>query len=687
MDVSTSGGGSGSGITTYPNFAGLPASAPNGTVAATISPPAIYMYSTATMSWLLIATVLVRDNVALSNGQQTVAVTFAVPYADANYIVTQEIRNTVDAQPIFLEIVDTVKTAAGFTATFNAPTDSVNYIFDYAVVSQTAGGIGASPGTVTSVALALPASLFSVSGSPVTNSGTLTGALVTQSANTVFAGPTTGAAATPAMRALVAADIPTIPASSVTGANLTSTTTGVTLGGTPAGALLKAVSVDVQTASTSQPGLISATDWNTFNGKQASGSYITSLTGDVTASGPGAAAATVAKIQGKAVSAVAPTDAQVLIYDNAGAQYVAKSISGDATLAKTGALTLANPLVAKTLSQTIISDYIDVTGGSVPASPSAGTFRTYAYLTQGIARLAAVDPAGNIITLGRDALNLCYNNTGGTLTKGTVVYINGMNAGLATVAKAKADSVSTSPAYGVISADIANSAYGGLQFTGIVSGVDTSAFSSGDILYLSASSAGTLTKVKPLAPNIAQTIATVITSNASTGSFTLSVRDNQNVASGTNLASFQIGTGAGSGAVSLAFANSNVGTISVTPTATRAWKIPDLGGTFALSTAIASGDMAGGAATPITAASYTILATDAIVFVSTGINAISLQLPNPNLNRTIRIKDVGGILSSNKLTLVRFGAENIEGTAANKDFVTNFGAWTIQSDGTNYWMI
>lgn len=62
-------------------------------------------------------------------------------------------------------------------------------------------------GTVTSVALTLP-NIFSVSGSPITSSGTLTATLATQSANTVFAGPTTGSPATPTFRSLVAADIP-----------------------------------------------------------------------------------------------------------------------------------------------------------------------------------------------------------------------------------------------------------------------------------------------------------------------------------------------------------------------------------------------------------------------------------------------------------------------------------------------
>jgi hypothetical protein len=77
------------------------------------------------------------------------------------------------------------------------------------------GGAGADPvwgagatGTVTSVALALPG-IFTVSGSPVTSTGTLTGTLNTQTANLIWAGPTTGSAAAPTFRAIVTADLPT----------------------------------------------------------------------------------------------------------------------------------------------------------------------------------------------------------------------------------------------------------------------------------------------------------------------------------------------------------------------------------------------------------------------------------------------------------------------------------------------
>lgn len=86
---------------------------------------------------------------------------------------------------------------AGGTGATNFPNNH-----QLVAVVFTAGG---GSGTVTSVGLSLPAGLFSVSGSPVTSAGTLTGTLLTQSANTVFAGPSSGAAAAPAFRSLTLA--------------------------------------------------------------------------------------------------------------------------------------------------------------------------------------------------------------------------------------------------------------------------------------------------------------------------------------------------------------------------------------------------------------------------------------------------------------------------------------------------
>lgn len=72
-------------------------------------------------------------------------------------------------------------------------------------------------GTVTSVALTVPGVIFNspVAGSPITTAGTLALALNTQTANTVFAGPSSGGAATPTFRPLVAADIPSLTSTSI----------------------------------------------------------------------------------------------------------------------------------------------------------------------------------------------------------------------------------------------------------------------------------------------------------------------------------------------------------------------------------------------------------------------------------------------------------------------------------------
>lgn len=75
---------------------------------------------------------------------------------------------------------------------------------------------GSAVGSVTSVGLTLPGSVFSISGSPVTSTGTLAGSFVNQSANTFFAGPTSGGATVPAFRAIAASDLGTGTANNTT---------------------------------------------------------------------------------------------------------------------------------------------------------------------------------------------------------------------------------------------------------------------------------------------------------------------------------------------------------------------------------------------------------------------------------------------------------------------------------------
>ena len=97
------------------------------------------------------------------------------------------------------------------------------------------GGLG-----VTSVAMTVP-SIFNITGSPITSSGTFGVTLANQNANKVFAGPSTGSPATPTFRALATADLPTgIPNSNLANSSITVNGAGgivvtgspVSLGGT-----------------------------------------------------------------------------------------------------------------------------------------------------------------------------------------------------------------------------------------------------------------------------------------------------------------------------------------------------------------------------------------------------------------------------------------------------------------------
>jgi hypothetical protein len=116
-----------------------------------------------------------------------------------------------------------------------------------------------STGTVTSVALSLP-NIFSVSGSPVTTSGTLTGTLATQTTNKVFAAPN-GSTGTPTFRALVADDLPDLSSVylPISGGTVSSNLTisgNLTVNGTTTTVNSTTVSVDdknIELGSTAQP--------------------------------------------------------------------------------------------------------------------------------------------------------------------------------------------------------------------------------------------------------------------------------------------------------------------------------------------------------------------------------------------------------------------------------------------------
>jgi hypothetical protein len=84
---------------------------------------------------------------------------------------------------------------------------------------------------------------------------------------------------------------------------------------------------------------------------------------------------------------------------------------------------------------------------------------------------------------------------------------------------------------------------------------------------------------------------------------------------------------------------------------------------------------------------YTIVpATDLQIDVDTSGGAFALQWPAHADGIVVFIKDVGGSLSTNALTLKRVASEKIENVAADRVFTANGGAWRIEDDGTNLWV-
>jgi hypothetical protein len=128
------------------------------------------------------------------------------------------------------------------------------------------------------------------------------------------------------------------------------------------------------------------------------------------------------------------------------------------------------------------------------------------------------------------------NNTGATLYKGTVVYINGSTVNKPNFAKAKADAESTSAGtFGVVLADIPNGVDGDVILIGTVDNLDTRSIATnpfttdtlvdGDTIYLSPTTAGYVTNVKPTAPNHLVYIGKVVRANALLGTIVYKIEN------------------------------------------------------------------------------------------------------------------------------------------------------------------
>ena len=134
--------------------------------------------------------------------------------------------------------------------------------------------------------------------------------------------------------------------------------------------------------------------------------------------------------------------------------------------------------------------------------------------------------------LGFKSFWLVKNQTGSTITKGSIVYANGTvgASGRITIDKFIADgSIDAKYLIGITAHDLTNGEDGYVISFGKIRQVNTDTFAAGAILYPSPTVAGVWTDVEPVAPNIDMPIGFCINSSSNNG--TIAIR----VASGYDL--------------------------------------------------------------------------------------------------------------------------------------------------------
>jgi len=118
------------------------------------------------------------------------------------------------------------------------------------------------------------------------------------------------------------------------------------------------------------------------------------------------------------------------------------------------------------------------------------------------------------------------NSTGTTLTKGTIVYLSGATGNRPNAVRAQAHTEATSSkTIGIVVANISNNSDGYVATNGTLHDLDTSAFTAGDAVWLSAATAGAFTSTVPAEPNHAVFIGYIARSHPTQGRIVLHIQN------------------------------------------------------------------------------------------------------------------------------------------------------------------
>lgn len=238
-------------------------------------------------------------------------------------------------------------------------------------------------------------------------------------------------------------------------------TDGIVVTGGTGSVLGSGTSIAQSQSSSSQNGYLSSGDWSTFNGKQSSGNYITALTGDVTASGPGGVASTLATVNSNTGSFGSSTAIPSFTVNGKG---LITAASTNAVIVPAGTLT------GTTLASNVVTSSLTALGtvgtGTWQASPVGflygGTNATSA--SQAFINLSPLTTAGdlifenatptpdrlpigstgNVLTVSGGLPVWAPPTASGTVTSVSIVSANGLTGTVATATTTPAITLSTS---------------------------------------------------------------------------------------------------------------------------------------------------------------------------------------------------------------------------------------------------
>lgn len=118
--------------------------------------------------------------------------------------------------------------------------------------------------------------------------------------------------------------------------------------------------------------------------------------------------------------------------------------------------------------------------------------------------------SGVTLQVGQETFIRVRNETGSQINDGQVCYVNGSSGDLPTIALAQADDHDKVYNVGLATHNIPNNSNGYITVRGIVRGINTSAWSAGDRLYISHTTPGVMITTAPPAPYQVAYVGTVV---------------------------------------------------------------------------------------------------------------------------------------------------------------------------------